>query len=315
MNTGFAMALSQRCFITASWRHKMTKYESKYYSMIFVMPAFLLFMIFFVLPNVASFALGFTDWSLFYFDDIRFNGLDNLKRLFSEKNFWICVKNTFYFAVVTVIGKNVIGFLLALLVQKSTKYNNLLRAAIFLPVTISSLVVAIIFLSIYNPTNGLLNTALGTVGLNFLQQDWLFNMKYSMNSICIMEIWQQTGFTMCIFIAGLQAIPADYYEAAKIDGASRSKQIRYITLPLILQSITVTLMLSIISGIKVFTQVYGTTNGGPADSTQVLSTYLYKSFGNGYLGYSSAVGLFTTVLIIVLTFGIIAFLRKREVEI
>lgn len=293
----------------------MKKYESKYYSIAFVMPAFLLFLIFFILPNVASFALGFTDWSLFYFDDIRFNGLDNFKRLFNEKNFLLCVKNTFYFAIVTVIGKNLIGFLLALLVHKSTKYNKLLRAAIFLPVTISSLVVAIIFQSIYNPTNGLLNAILGATGLGFLKQDWLFNMKYSMNSICMMEIWQQTGFCMCIFIAGLQAIPMDYYEAAKIDGASKLKQTRYITLPLILQSVTVTLMLSIISGIKVFTQVYGTTNGGPADATQVLSTYLYKSFGNGYLGYSSAVGLFTTILIIILTFGITAFMRKKEVEI
>ena len=293
----------------------MKKYESKYYSIAFVMPAFLIFLIFFILPNVASFALGFTDWSLFYFDDIRFNGLDNFKRLFNEKNFWLCVKNTFYFAIVTVVGKNIVGFLLALLVHKSTRYNNFLRAVIFLPITISALVVAIIFQSIYNPSHGLVNSALGVIGLDFLKQDWLFNVKYSMNAICVMEIWQQTGFTMCIFIAGLQAIPVDYYEAARIDGASRWKQTRYITLPLIIQSITVTLMLSVISGIKVFTQVYGTTNGGPADATQVLSTYLYKSFGNGYLGYSSAVGLFTALLIIVLTFGITAFLRKREVEI
>jgi raffinose/stachyose/melibiose transport system permease protein len=147
-----------------------------------------------------------------------------------------------------------------------------------------------------------------------LKQDWLFDMKLSMKSICAMEIWQQTGFCMCIYLAGLQAIPAEYYEAASIDGASKLRQIWTITLPLIVQSVTVSVMLSVISGIKVFEQVYGTTNGGPADSTQVLSTYLYKSFGNGFLGYSSAVGLFTTILIIALTFGLTAFLRKREVE-
>lgn len=292
----------------------MKRYETKYYSFKLALPAIILFSVFFIIPNVASFFLGFTDWSLFYFDDIRFNGIDNFVRLFREDNFWLCVRNTFYFAIVTVIGKNVLGFLLALLIQKSTKYNNFLRAAIFLPMTISALVVAIIFQSIYNPTNGLLNGFLGTVGLDMLKQDWLFDVKFSMNSICAMEIWQQTGFCMCIYLAGLQSIPTDYYEASRIDGASKKQQTVFITIPLILQSITVNLMLSIISGIKVFAQVYGTTNGGPADQTQVLSTFLYKSFGNGYLGYSSAVGLFTTVLIIILTFGVTGFLRKREVE-
>lgn len=292
----------------------MKRYEAKYYSFRLVLPALILFSIFFIVPNVASFFLGFTDWSLFYFDDIRFNGVENFIRLFQEDNFWLCVKNTFYFAIVTVIGKNVLGFLLAMLIQKSSKYNNFLRAAIFLPMTISSLVVAIIFLSIYNPTHGLLNGILSAVGLEAFRHDWLFDIRFSMKSICAMEIWQQTGFCMCIYLAGLQSIPSDYYEAARIDGASRRQQTVYITLPLILQSITVNLMLSIISGIKVFAQVYGTTNGGPADQTQVLSTFLYKSFGNGYLGYSSAVGLFTTILIMLLTFGVTGFLRKREVE-
>ena len=280
----------------------------------YVMPAMILFLMFFIVPNVASFALGFTDWTVFNMEDIRFNGLENFRRLLSEENFWVCVKNTFYFATVTVIGKNLLGFLLALIVSKKSKYNSVLRAVFFLPITISPLVVAIIFLSIYNPTNGLLNSFFSGIGLEALRQDWLFNPEISMKSICAMEIWQQTGFCMVIFLAGLQSVPEDYYEAARIDGATRFQQRIHITLPLMLQSITVSLMLSIISGLKVFEQVYGTTNGGPADSTQVLSTYLYKSFGNGYLGYSAAVGLFTTILIVILTFGVLVAMRKREVE-
>lgn len=292
----------------------MKNYESRYYSIKYAMPALLLFTVFFIVPNIASFVLGFTDWTIFFFDDIKFNGLENFKRLFQEENFWLCIKNTFFFAIITVIGKNILGFLLALVVQNKSKYNNFVRAAIFVPITVSSLVVAIIFQSIYNPTNGLLNSFLEAIGLGILKQDWLFDVKLSMKSICAMEIWQQTGFCMCIYLAGLQAIPSEYYEAASIDGASKLRQIWTITLPLILQSVTVSVMMSVISGIKVFEQIYGTTNGGPADATQVLSTYLYKSFGNGFLGYSSAVGLFTTVLIIALTFGVTAFLRKREVE-
>ena len=295
-------------------RPLLNRYTSTYYTYWFAVPALGLFTLFFIIPNVASLALGFTDWSIFFFDDMHFIGLDNFKRLFSEPNFWRAVKNTFYFSFVTVLGKNMLGFLLALLVQRQTRFNHINRAIIFMPITISPLVLAIIFLSIYNPTHGLINSTLEWLHLGQLQQDWLFDVRFSLTSISVMEIWQQTGFSMAIFIAGLQAIPRDYYEAAEIDGVNKLQQIRYITLPLIVQSINVTLMLSIIAGIKVFAQVYGTTNGGPADQTQVLSTFLYKSFGNGYLGYSSAVGLFTTLLIAFLTFGIVAYLRKKEIE-
>ena len=165
----------------------MKKLEQKYYAKWMVLPALILFMVFFIIPNCASFVMGFTDWSLFFFDDPRWCGFDNFVRLFGEKNFWVAVKNTFYFAIVTVIGKNVFGFLLALLVQKQTRYNTFLRAAFFMPITISALVVAIIFVSIYNPTYGLLNKLLSAVGLESLTCDWLYTKGTSMNAICAMN--------------------------------------------------------------------------------------------------------------------------------
>lgn len=290
------------------------KSTQDFYSKWFIAPAAILFIIFFVVPNLASFVLGFTDWSLYDFNNIKFNGLENFRRLFSEKTFAIAIKNTFYFAIVTVLIKNVFGFLMALIVRKTSKFNTLLRAVVFLPMTISVMVVAIIFVSIYNPTNGIINEGLRAIGLDSLTRDWLFDARYSMNSICLMDIWQGTGFTMCVMISGLQAIPTDYYEAAKIDGADKWQQLRYVTLPLLISSITISLVFNIISGFKVFAQVYSTTNGGPADSTHVLGTFLFKSFGNGFLGYSAAVGLFTTVLIVALSMTLLAILRKREVE-
>lgn len=290
------------------------KSTQDFYSKWFIAPAAILFIIFFVVPNLASFVLGFTDWSLYDFNNIKFNGLENFRRLFSEKTFAIAIKNTFYFAIVTVLIKNVFGFLMALIVNKTSKFNTLLRAVVFLPMTISVMVVAIIFVSIYNPTNGIINEGLRAIGLDSLTRDWLFDARYSMNSICLMDIWQGTGFTMCVMISGLQAIPTDYYEAAKIDGADKWQQLRYVTLPLLISSITISLVFNIISGFKVFAQVYSTTNGGPADSTHVLGTFLFKSFGNGFLGYSAAVGLFTTVLIVALSMTLLAILRKREVE-
>ena len=308
------VATYKSCHSLNRERLHLKRYTSTYYSIWFTIPALILFSIFFIIPNIANLGLGFTDWSIFYFDDIHFIGLQNFQRLFTEPVFWKAIQNTFYFALITVLGKNAIGFILALLVQRQTRFNYVNRTIIFLPITISPLVLAIIFLSIYNPTNGLLNAFLDVLHLGNLKQDWLFDPRFSLTSISIMEIWQQTGFSMAIFIAGLQSIPKDFYDAANIDGATTIQQIRYITVPLIIQSINVTLMLSIISGIKVFAQVYGTTNGGPADQTQVLSTFLYKSFGNGYLGYSSAVGLFTTLLIMLLTFGIVGYLRTKEIE-
>lgn len=290
------------------------KSTQDFYSKWFIAPAAILFIIFFVVPNLASFVLGFTDWSLYDFNNIKFNGLENFRRLFSEKTFAIAIKNTFYFAIATVLIKNVFGFLMALIVKKTSKFNTLLRAVVFLPMTISVMVVAIIFVSIYNPTNGIINEGLRAIGLDSLTRDWLFDARYSMNSICLMDIWQGTGFTMCVMISGLQAIPTDYYEAAKIDGADKWQQLRYVTLPLLISSITISLVFNIISGFKVFAQVYSTTNGGPADSTHVLGTFLFKSFGNGFLGYSAAVGLFTTVLIVALSMTLLAILRKREVE-
>lgn len=290
------------------------KSTQDFYSKWFIAPAAILFIIFFVVPNLASFVLGFTDWSLYDFNNIKFNGLENFRRLFSEKTFAIAIKNTFYFSIVTVLIKNVFGFLMALIVKKTSKFNTLLRAVVFLPMTISVMVVAIIFVSIYNPTNGIINEGLRAIGLDSLTRDWLFDARYSMNSICLMDIWQGTGFTMCVMISGLQAIPTDYYEAAKIDGADKWQQLRYVTLPLLISSITISLVFNIISGFKVFAQVYSTTNGGPADSTHVLGTFLFKSFGNGFLGYSAAVGLFTTVLIVALSMTLLAILRKREVE-
>lgn len=290
------------------------KSTQDFYSKWFIAPAAILFIIFFVVPNLASFVLGFTDWSLYDFNNIKFNGLENFRRLFSEKTFAIAIKNTFYFAIVTVLIKNVFGFLMALIVKKTSKFNTLLRAVVFLPMTISVMVVAIIFVSIYNPTNGIINEGLRAIGLDSITRDWLFDARYSMNSICLMDIWQGTGFTMCVMISGLQAIPTDYYEAAKIDGADKWQQLRYVTLPLLISSITISLVFNIISGFKVFAQVYSTTNGGPADSTHVLGTFLFKSFGNGFLGYSAAVGLFTTVLIVALSMTLLAILRKREVE-
>ena len=286
----------------------------KMYPVYLVIPAFLIYAVFFIIPNVSGLALAFTDWNIYFFDDIHFNGLDNFIKLFHEEVFWIALKNTFLFAVATVLGKNLLGFLMALLVAKTSKFNVYLRTVMFLPVTISSIVVSIIFVSIYNPDMGIVNQFLRSVGLGGLARQWLVDPKVALWAVAAMEIWQWSGFNMVVFVAGMQSIPDDFFEAARIDGAGRWQTLKCITVPLMVQSFAVTFVFSIISGFKVFAQIYGTTNGGPADATQVMGTFLFKSFSEGKLGYSAAVGVIFMFLILAFSLIFLIILRKKEVE-
>ena len=286
----------------------------KMYPVYLVIPAFLIYAVFFIIPNVSGLALAFTDWNIYFFDDIHFNGLDNFIKLFHEEVFWIALKNTFLFAVATVLGKNLLGFLMALLVAKTSKFNIYLRTVMFLPVTISTIVVSIIFVSTYNPDMGIVNQFLRSVGLGGLARQWLVDPKVALWAVAAMEIWQWSGFNMVVFVAGMQSIPDDFFEAARIDGAGRWQTLKCITVPLMVQSFAVTFVFSIISGFKVFAQIYGTTNGGPADATQVMGTFLFKSFSEGKLGYSAAVGVIFMFLILAFSLIFLIILRKKEVE-
>jgi len=293
--------------------HKAKIYNP--YSAYFVLPALVLFGVFFILPNIAGMVLGFTDWNSYFPLSPRFNGLTNFKDMFDSSIFSISVKNTVYFTLVTTVVKMVLGFFLALLLTKAIRYKNLYRTIIFAPVVINPLVVALIFSSIYNPTYGILNAFLKFVGLGFLTRDWLVVAGTAMNAICAMEIWMAIGITMVIFIAGIHSVPNEYYEAAKIDGASKFRQLVHITLPLTMYCITINTILCLIRGTSVFGQVYGLTNGGPADATQVYYTFIFKQFSqNGLYGYSAAAGLLFTVVISIVSFLLLWVFRKLEVE-
>lgn len=290
------------------------KKKRRIYNNWMMVPAILIFTVFFIIPNIGGFYLAFTDWNVHFMDDINFVGFENFTRLFSEHIFWTALKNTLFFAFITVIMKNILGFIMALMVSNASKFNIYLRTVMFMPVMISGIVISIIFVSIYNPNTGLLNTFLRTVGLNSLAKGWLVDSKYAMSSIAAMEIWQWSGFNMVIFIAGLQTIPRDFFEAASIDGATWLQKLRLITIPLMVQSFTMTFVFSIIAGFKVFAQVYGTTNGGPADSTQVMATFLFQSFSHGEYGYSAAVGLVFMFVITLFSAVFLLYLRRKEIE-
>lgn len=284
------------------------------YSWYYVLPAFSLFGLFFILPNIAGMGLAFTDWNSYYPLKPEFNGLYNFLSIFDSSIFIIAVKNTLYFTMITLIVKVIIGFVLALMLNRASKLNNLYRTIIFAPVVINPLVVAIIFSSIYHPA-GLLNLGLQTIGLEQFAQAWLVNPQTAMNAIVLMEIWMGIGISVVIFIAGLQSVPQEYYESARIDGANLWRQHLHITVPLMYHAITINIILSLVRGMSVFGQVYGLTNGGPADQTQVYGTFIFKEFSqNGLYGYSAAAGFIYTIAICIISFTLLNLFKRFEVE-
>ncbi|RCX18865.1 carbohydrate ABC transporter membrane protein 1 (CUT1 family) [Anaerobacterium chartisolvens] len=288
--------------------------EDSKYTLAFVVPAFSIYLIFFILPCIAQIFVAFTDWSLDFFNNPQFNGIDNFKMMFTDPVFFKALTNTIYYTVVTTVLKVSLGLAFAVILNRKLKFTNIYRAIIFSPIMVSTVVVALIFNAIYHPERGLLNLFLRGIGLGALAKPWLLDVKYAMNAACVMDIWIGTGMLMAIFLAGIQAIPKDYYEAAVIDGANEFKKFFKITLPLIFSSLTVNTALGLIAGLKVFGSIFALTNGGPNDATQVVGTFLFRYFGQGMIGYTAAVGLVFTIFISLVSFFQIGWMRKKEVE-
>ena len=215
---------------------------------------------------------SFTDWNIERLYEPTFTGLKNYIELLKDPVFIRSIANTFIFVALTTILKTSLGFLLALALVKKVFARGFLRTVYYAPCVLSITVIGVLFKSIL-ANRGLLNNALELVGLGQVATDWLGRYGTALGSVILVETWMWAGFNMFIFISGLQAIPADYYESATLDGASAFEKFKHITLPLIVPSLTVVVTLSIAGGLKVFDIIYVITNGGPGFDTQVLSTY------------------------------------------
>lgn len=260
---------------------------------------------------IAAFYYSFTDWRLDRID-LKFIGWDNFEKIFSDKTLILALKNTAIFAVVTVAGKNIIGLLLAVALNMRLKTKNLLRAIFYSPSILSILVISILFTPMLR-TEGTINRVLEAVGLHSLSQAWLTNPSLVIWTIAIVSIWQSAGFQMAIYLAGLQSISQEYYEAATIDGASSWKSFFKITLPLLLPAININLMLTLIGGLKVFSEVYVMTGGGPGNASQVVGTIILRSFGEGNWGLGTAVNTLLFVVVTIIAIPLLIFMRRKEV--
>jgi raffinose/stachyose/melibiose transport system permease protein len=285
------------------------------YPLYFVIPALTLYIVFFIIPNLSGIGLSFTDWNS-YRSEINFTGLENIETIFSPDEAYLnYFSNTFVFTISTSVLKLVLGLALALMLNQGIKrFVHLYRTLVYLPAVLPTLVVALIFRSILNPSTGLLNTFLRSVGADALARPWLVDPRIALWSVVGVDTWKGVGYIMVILLAGLQTIPREYYEAAEVDGANAWSRLRHITLPLLMPAIVVVTVLNILYGLRVFDMVYALTNGGPGYATEVLSTGIFRAFAQGLYGLGTAMNSLLFVILIVAGYFVIRLLQRESVK-
>lgn len=286
--------------------------RKKQYPVYFALPGIFLFLLFFIVPFLMGFRYSFTNWN---FRRADFVGLENYVSILKNPNMSIAFKNTFLFTIVTTAGKVSIGMLLAVLLNRKLKTTKYLRTVFYMPAVVNSIAVGIVFTSLMHPSKGLINTALRAAGLTGFQPKWLTDTGIAMLSICFIEIWKWSGYTMMILLAGMQNISKDYYEAALMDGATKWQQFTKITVPLLMASINNVVVLSIIGGLKVFDIVVATTGGGPGYATEVFNTMIYNSYSYQKYGEATAGTTLLAVMILIITLCTYRTIAKNEVEV
>jgi len=270
----------------------------------FVAPALAVVCVFFLFPVLAALALSITDFDIYALADLRnlrFVGLRNYLELLVTPLFWKALGNTVYFVVVGVPLSIAASLGTALLLNaRAARWRGVFRTALFAPVATTLVAVAVIWRYLYNTRYGLLNYALGYLGIDPV--DWLGDPRFAMPAIIVFAVWKNFGYNMVILFAGLQTIPAELYEAARLDGATLLRQLRYITLPLLAPILALVSILTVAGYFQLFAEPYVMTQGGPLQSTMSV---LYLMYQEGFkwwnLGSASAVAFMLFVLIFLVT--------------
>ncbi|MBH5319694.1 sugar ABC transporter permease [Paenibacillus sp. GSMTC-2017] len=275
-----------------------------------LLPALVIFIVFAIVPIIWSAYYGFFSWS--GFGSLKFIGLDNYEMMLQDPIFWRALKNNLILVASAIIGQVPIALLLALLLLKNNMFNRIIRSAVFMPMVLSTVVVGLIWGYIYQPQFGLVNTILEAVGLDSWTRAWLSDPKINMFAVSIPINWANIGPYLIIFIAALQNISSEVNDAAKIDGAVGYRKLVFVTLPIMWETIVVTIVLCISGSLKAFDHVIVMTGGGPAQSTELLATYMYNNSFTVYrYGYGSAVSTMI-ILISALLIGLNYIITKRR---
>ncbi|GBG10007.1 hypothetical protein PAT3040_04691 [Paenibacillus agaridevorans] len=279
---------------------------------LFVLPALLLFITFTYYPFIRSLYYSFTTW-----DSIRkpvFIGLDNYAFLFEDRKMIAAAMNTFKMALFGLLIQNPLAIWIAVLLNRKFVTGYFLRAAVFFPVIMSLVVLSVVWSQILS-YEGTLNLVLNQLGLSGWVRDWLGETNTVFITIILLTQWQGLGYCVIFYLAGLQSIPADLYEASRIDGAGAIQRFLKITVPLLMPTITIVTFLIIVGGLKLFDIPYILTSGGPGTASYTLALAIYNAaFRENNAGYSIAAGVVLMLIIMVITFIQLQITRRREVE-
>jgi raffinose/stachyose/melibiose transport system permease protein len=277
----------------------------------FAVPALLLFAFVVLIPSARGVYYALTDWDGLD-PHFSFIGAGNFTQMLSDPQARQVIGHTLLIAVAITVVQNAFGLLLALGVNSAIKSRNVLRVFLFAPAVVTPIVTAYLWRNLLAPS-GAVNSLLGAVGLESWTQDWLGNPGIALWSVVGVIVWQFGGYSMVIFLAGLQSIPREIHEAAAIDGGGPMRRFWAVTRPLLAPAFTINLMLSIIGGIKLFDQVFALTGGGPGHATDTMSTLIYKdAFTLGEFGYSIALAVVLTIIVAVVSTGQYVALSRNE---
>lgn len=269
---------------------------------VFVIPAVFLLVAFMIVPIVYTFYYSVFQYQVMRPNDISFVGLQNYVKLIADSDFWQSLKNTFYFSIIVVPVQCALALGLAMLVSKKFRGVSIFRTMYFSPQLTSMVVISVLWTVLYNsnPNTGLINSMLVNLGMDPI--NFLTNEKTAMNAIIFMSAWQGAGYQMMIFLAGLQGIPGDQYEAASVDGANGLQQFLHITLPNLKGTIKYVIQITLIQAMKLFTQPYVMTQGGPKNSTKTMVYYIYtQGFQKGNFGYACSVAAVFFVIVVAIS--------------
>jgi multiple sugar transport system permease protein len=280
----------------------------------FLAPFVGLYILFIIGPAIYGLVMSFFDTSLVKPGLSSFAGLGNYSEALQSRDFWSSLWHTIWFTILTTPPLILLGFVLALLADRIGRGRWFFRLAFFAPFILPSAVIALIWIWIYTPALGILETALKTIGIG--APNWLGDVNWAMPSLAITTVWWTLGFNFILYLAGLQDIPQELYEASAIDGAGPWQQIRTITIPLLARTTTLVAVLQVIASLKVFDQMYIMTAGGPNFSTRSVLQFIYdEGFTNFRVGYASAISMLFFLVVLAVSAVWFAIVRSQESEV
>lgn len=285
------------------------KIETTNWHKAMAVPAFLLFSLFFLFPLIRGAGLSLTDWD--GYSEPNFIGLQNFFSFFSDERALGDVKTTVLFALGSAPLLNIVGLSLALLLNRSFFGRNTARALLYLPAVISPMIMGSIWYLLLQPKRGMLAVIFQNLGFE-ASGNWMLSGNTALMVIVLVNVWQYAGMTMIIYLAGLQAIPEEHYEASSVEGASAFQTFRYIVLPELVPSLKINIITNIIGSLSVFDVILALTDGGPGYDTESLSIYIMRmSYGNK-TGYSTAVAMILFFIILIPVLLSLRFFKRLE---